>query len=611
MKRLIGCIFLLLLSFTGKAGFQKDSIALATIYAEALQHPDQLDAYIRRADQLFKKKQQTREWKATYFYLKARFFVQIGQLESGIKTANLGLKLYGKREKGRAKYYNLIGSIVAYKQDYNSAISNYQKALELLENSNDELQAAYIKNNIANTFFSLTDYPNAYSYAKEAYLETKALNDTVYMPSIAGVLAVSEIKLGYYEAAFEHAQECLNLSRRYRQPLGLIIGNYCFGDYYLEKRDYKKATQHYVESLNFAMQFRQNQYIMLAKVGLLSVNIEVKNFPLAITYGEDALKETDLLKNGNTLYSIYKKLAVAYNGVGESRKAFLFMQKAHLLYSKNASSENRKAINELLIKYKTEKNEKALAKQALKVSQQNALIAWLIAGLIFVGFVVFFLIRRHRIKLNKESDLREKQTLRALMDGEDRERLRLSQEIHDGMSSALGGIQLKLSIEAKQNEQLQQLVAQLQVVQEDARRMAHNLLPLTVSEKGWEEALEQFCKENSSEVLRIVLFSNRTKKSVDQRVGQIVFRIVQELVHNCIKHAHASECFVNILEQDDLLRLTVEDNGRGFDMTNVETFQGLSTIDKRLKLIQSTLTIDSSVGNGSFFSIEIPLANFD
>ena len=359
------------------------------------------------------------------------------------------------------------------------------------------------------------------------------------------------------------------------------------------------------------MQFRQTQYIMLAKVGLLSVNIEVKNFPLAITYGEDALKETDLLKNGNTLYSIYKKLAVAYNGVGESRKAFLFMQKAHLLYSKNASSENRKAINELLIKYKAEKNEKALAKQALKVSKKNALMAWIIACLFFDVFLFFFLIRRHRIKLNKESDLREKQTLRALMDGEDRERLRLSQEIHDGMSSALGGIQLKLSIEAKQNEQLQQLVAQLQVVQEDARRMAHNLLPLAVSEKGWEEALEQFCKENSSEVLRIVLFSNRTKKSVDQRVGQIVFRIVQELVHNCIKHAHASECFVNILEQDDLLRLTVEDNGRGFDMTNVETFQGLSTIDKRLKLIQSTLTIDSSVGNGSFFSIEIPLANFD
>lgn len=610
MKQLI-IGMLLLLPFTGNASFEKDSTELATIYSEALQHPDQLDDYMRRADQLFKKRSQTQEWKATYYYLKARFYVQTGQLDLGIKTANLGLQIYGDRDKGRAKYFNLIGSILAYKQQYNKAISNYQKALELLENSNDELQAAYIKNNIANTFFSLTDYPNAHRYAKEAYLKTKVLKDTVYMPSIAGVLAVSEIKLGYDESAFEHAQECLNLSQKYKQPLGLIIGNYCLGDFYLDKKEYTKATRYYVEALNFATQFSQTQYIMLAKVGLLAVNVEVKDFPLAISYGEDALKETDLLRNGNTLYSIYKKLAIAYNGIGESEKAFSFMQKAHALYSKNASSENRKAINELLIKYESEKKEKALAKQALKVSQQNALIAWLLAGLIFISFVVFFLIRRQRIKLNKESELREKQTLQALMDGEDQERLRLSQEIHDGMSSALGGIQLKLSVEAKENEQLKQLVSQLQAVQEDARRMAHNLLPLAVSEKGWEEALRQFCAENSTDALKIVLFTNRTQKSVDQRVGQIVFRIVQELVHNCLKHAKASECFVNILESDDQLRFTVEDNGRGFDVSNMEAFQGLSTIDKRLRLIQSKLNMESSVGNGSFFSFEIPLANFD
>lgn len=611
MRNLIVGIFLLLLPFASKADFQKDSIALATIYADALQHPEKLNEYAKQADLLFQKKPQTQAWKASYYYLKARFYVQTGQLDLGISTANLGLQLYGKQDKKRAKYYNLIGSIVAYKQEYNKAIYNYQKALELLENSNDELQAAYIKNNIANTFFSLTDYRNAYRYAKEAYLESKAVKDTVYMPSIAGVLAVSEIKLGYDDSAFEHAQECLNLSKKYSQPLGLIIGNYCLGDYYLDNHDLSKATQYYAEALNFATQFRQTQYIILAKIGLLAVHVELENFPLAIAYGEEALKESGLLKNGNTLYSIYKYLATAYNGVGESEKAFSLMKKAHVLYRKNASAENRKVINELLIKYETEKKEKALTEKALEVSQQNALIAWLIAGLIFISFGVFFLVRRQRIKLQKESDLREKQTLQALMDGEDQERLRLSHEIHDGMSSALGGIQLKLSVEAKENEQLQQLVGQIQAVQEDARRMAHNLLPLTVSEKGWEEALRQFCVENTTDSLQIILFTNRTKKSVDQRVGQIVFRILQELIHNCLKHANASECFVNILETETELRFSVEDNGRGFDPSNVETFQGLTTISKRLRLIESELNIVSSPGNGSFFSFEIPLADFD
>lgn len=590
--------------------FRKDSLQLAAYYQDALIHPGRSVGILSKAKKLSQSKEQTLAWKESCSYLEARFLVQTGQFEAAEKVAKSGLKLVGPKEKNCAKFYNLLGSIVALRQDYEQAIHYYKLSLELLELHGDKLQAAYIKNNIANTFFSLTDYKSAYKYANEAFTEAKELNDTVYRPSIEAILAVSEVKMKKLKSAKSHAFESIRLSQKYQQPLGLIIGNYSLGEYYLEIKEYQQAEQYYTVSLSIASQFRQSNYIMLANIGLLTVYNATENYKQALQAGETALSIAKVLHNQNTEYSIYKNLALSYSKIGQHERAFQLMKRAHEIYRKSTSSDNRKSINELLIKYETEKKEKALAKNELQLVQRNQLVAWLTLVLVVITFLIIVLIRRQKSKLKEKERERELAVYNALVEGEEYERKRLSHEIHDGIQSALVGIQLKLEQDTKGMNSFQPVLDQLRTVQEDARRMAHNLMPISMSENGWNGALELFCKETATPSCPILIFNNLNIELSKSSPGKVVFRILQELIQNAVKHAKATEINVTVLQEGNYLLFMVEDNGIGFDKNLTRTGQGIQSLEERLQSIHSALFIESSLEKGSIFRFTIPISEF-
>lgn len=600
----------LIISSSVFGSFQKDSLQLAAYYQDALIHPDRSIEMRSKIKKLVRSKKQTMVWKESCLFLEARFLVQTGQFETAEKVAKSGLKLVGSKEKNGAKFYNLLGSVAAFRQDYKRAIYYYKLSLELLELNGDKLQAAYIKNNIANTFFSLTDYKSAYTYANEAFIESKELNDTLYMPSIEAILAVSEVKMGKLESAKLHALESIRLSQKYQQPLGLIIGNYSLGEYHLQIKEYQQAEQYYTVSLSIATQFRQSNYIMLANIGLLTVYNATENYKQAVQAGETALSIAKATNNQNTEYSIYKNLAVAYSKIGQPERAFYLMKSAHEIYRKSTSSDNRKSINELLIKYETEKKEKALAKNELQLAQRNQLVAWLSLILLTIVLAVFVLIRRQKSKLAEQEREQERAVYNALVEGEEYERKRLSHEIHDGIQSALVGIQLKLEQKTKERNSFQPVLDQLRKVQEDTRRMAHNLMPVSMSENGWNGALELFCKETATPWCPILIFNNLNIELSKSSPGKVVFRILQELIQNALKHAKASEINVTVLQEGTHLLFMVEDNGIGFDTNLHRTGQGIQSLEDRLLSIHSALFIESSLGKGSVFRFTIPISEF-
>lgn len=602
--------FFLVTSSSVFGSFHTDSLQLAAYYQDALIHPDGSLEILNKAKKLCQSKEQTVAWKETCFYLEARFLVQTGQFEVAEKVAKSGLKLFDSKKKNGAKFYNLLGSVAALRQDYERAIHYYKLSLELLELHGDKLQAAYVKNNIANTFFSLTDYKSAYTYSNEAFTEAKELNDTLYMPSMEAILAVSEVKMNKLESAKLHALESIQLSQKYKQPLGLIIGNYSLGEYYLEIKKYQQSEKHYAISLTIATQYRQSNYMMLANIGLLTVFNATGKYEKAIQAGETALSITKALHNRNTEYSIYKNLAFAYAKTGKHEKAFQLMKTAHEIYRKSTSRDNRKSINELLIKYETEKKEKALAKNELELVRRNQLVAWLSLILLTIVLAVFVLIRRQKSKLEEKERERQRAVYSALVEGEEYERKRLSHEIHDGIQSALLGIQLKLEQETKGTNSFQPVLDQLRTVQEDARRMAHNLMPVSMSENGWNGALELFCKEAATPSCPILMFHNLSIELSKSSTGKVVFRILQELIQNAVKHAKATEINVNVLQEGGQLLFMVEDNGIGFDTSLQRTGQGIQSLEERLQSIHAALFIESSKGKGSVFRFTIPISEF-
>jgi signal transduction histidine kinase len=143
----------------------------------------------------------------------------------------------------------------------------------------------------------------------------------------------------------------------------------------------------------------------------------------------------------------------------------------------------------------------------------------------------------------------------------------------------------------------------------EMRRVAYNMIPEVLVEFGIDTALKDFCNEiNQSGSLKINYRSAGMENSIiDQPTSIAIYRIVQELINNTIKHAAAKKAIVQVSQSDDVLSLTVEDDGIGFDPVILQRIRGigLSNIQSRVDFLKGTLDVQSGSGKGTSVHIEL------
>src|SRR5690606_1898733 len=135
-------------------------------------------------------------------------------------------------------------------------------------------------------------------------------------PSILAVLSVSEAKLDQFEMAEEHALKAREMAGKSSNFMALIIAVHALGEVEFSKNDFQEAQRYYEESLALAERFNQKQFFLLNAIGILTVSLEQKNYEAGVNFGEKALELAAITENRSTLYSIKRKLAHAYSGLG-------------------------------------------------------------------------------------------------------------------------------------------------------------------------------------------------------------------------------------------------------------------------------------------------------
>ena len=554
----------------------------------------------------------------TYWYNLSKVYFLSGQLESAFASADSGL-VFSKKNKNEyrsAKFYNLRASVFSYQQKYLKAIEEFKTALKIVENYKDQHTAALIKNNIGNIFFGLSDYQSAFEYSQESYNQLKSEKDTVNLPAVAGVAAISALKIKKAELGKLLAKESMSLSERYKNPVGLIVANHSFGELFSSEVKYDSALVYFNKSLELSEKFRQANFVLLNKIGLQHSYLKLIDYKRSIAIGIQALEESKQLGNENTLYAINKTLGFAYAGNRDYANAYNHMQLAHEYYIKSAGIENQKAINEILIKYDSEKKENEIANNKIEIiEKENSLIRrnqWItmlsaILLILILGYALYYRIQKQRInQLKKEQ---EAELMESVIQAEEIERERIANELHDGMASSITGIKIKLEEFARssENDKLIPLVAQLTLLHEETRRVSHNLMPLNINGNNWAERISNYCLENSNSQFKIK-FSNNLKHipEIEVNTASILYRITQELIHNVMKHAKTNFCYVQLSEIPKGICVSVEDEGVGFKEGSQEGI-GLSSIRKRMNILNGELEIDSKNNHGTLVTIRIKL----
>jgi two-component system NarL family sensor kinase len=244
--------------------------------------------------------------------------------------------------------------------------------------------------------------------------------------------------------------------------------------------------------------------------------------------------------------------------------------------------------------------------------QKNIWILSISSGTLALIMITILIIRnfknRQRLNNSKQENIR----LKALIDGEEKERNRIAQDLHDGIGGLLSAAKMSLSTAyPKLEPQLAQYTNGIKLLDEaykDLRQTAHNLSPEILKHKGLWEAIRIYSEKiGHNKNLTINFETIGDLPLLHQETELSIYRILQELLQNIVKHAHASLAIVQISANDGILHIMVEDNGHGIVAKEQPNGIGLNSIHSRVEALEGRIDIDSRLAEGTTIYIEFSI----
>lgn len=327
-------------------------------------------------------------------------------------------------------------------------------------------------------------------------------------------------------------------------------------------------------------------------------------------------------------------LARSYQALGDYTNANRQFENYIRLKDSFQNIEIQKNINEYEIKFRTaEKDNELLNKkltilnQSNKISNKNTIILLSAIGLLLL-LILFFAYhkyaRQNLLMLERDLDLAEQKSrvnfLKATMQGEEKERKRIGVALHNGVGSQLTAINLNLTAFQWKNkhipeaERLNEIITQIQQTAIEVRKTAHNLLPAAILEQGLYQAIKEFTSQFKNSPVKIGISKSGNIDIIGPSLALLVYRILQELISNAVKHAEATEIDIDLQLTGHILSASITDNGKGFDLSsNDGKGLGIQQIQEQLELLKGTFDIHTQPGKGTtiYFGLDLRYSKDD
>jgi signal transduction histidine kinase len=235
-----------------------------------------------------------------------------------------------------------------------------------------------------------------------------------------------------------------------------------------------------------------------------------------------------------------------------------------------------------------------------------------LVGTLLAAVLIFFIIsiiRYHRkyVKLQKER-------IHAEITIQENERKRIATDLHDSLGPLLSSVKLQInsldSATANDQQIINKAGRHLDEIITNLREISHNLLPNTLQRKGLAEAIREFSGNNSKRNGTKIDFYQLQPVTISPEKEIHVFRMMQEIIHNALKHSHAKNLQIGMGKENNEIIILSKDDGVGFDpekIRKVSSGLGLKSIESRIEILNGTYILKSSPGHGTSYFIKIPL----
>lgn len=496
--------------------------------------------------------------------------------------------------------------------------------IPLSEKSNNIELLAYSYTQLGLTFMSVGQFDKAEEYHKKALEQLEKIKNK---NSVHVVTYLNLVSNYCYKPDSKTAKIYLDQSKELLKPFpeSQHYPNYYYQEamYYTTIQDFDNALASLSKGAKLAKESNQTKLLHMLYFRMYNVYLMQKDYRKAKAQLEHILAEKVLAKEAVNRRITYTQLAAVNDVLGEHKEAYQWMKKASLLGDSLQQKKLLENMNELEILHQTadkqqkindlEKEKKAnelLSKN--KNLRMTILVIALILSLI-IAFLIFINYKKQQ-KLNKQISLSHEQDLlhienqrkyeatQAILQGEEQERQRITQDLHDSMGGMLANI--RMTISANNSFHKENVIDKLDQTIDEMRRISRNLMPETLKNIGLEIALKELCETMTQKYFTIQFEAFNLSENIPFKTQIALYRIAQESISNITKYAQATNVIVQISQNKNILNLTIEDDGIGFDKSEIVYGLGLKNIQNRVQLINGTVEIASNKGEGTTINVE-------
>jgi len=595
-------------------------------------------------------------------------FLDENNLDSALYFLNQNKALIEKLKAKKFEYDYTYEYIAVYHAmaDYEKALGYIFKSLEIADKNKDIFQKADSYRALFNTYYNLGQHENAIKYALYSIHLSDSIHDTANLSITYGNLTRLYNELDQFEKAIHYGEIGIAEGKKYQNTKGLLI---CLNNTALAYRNLNqnaKAEKLYKSQLELALKENFPRSASKAMINLCMLYAQttdkanLKNYTQMFNEYVKSNKDVRLspidkgfkhMINGyNFLFQnqfqqadqeFDEGIILATDDEDPYHLSDFYLLKTKLNYAQQnyAKAEwynqkydsvqqliNKDELSEYALdlekKYETQKKEQKILLQSDQLRSRRILITVLmlsIVGLLLTAFVYYrYYKQKQIIQQQRISQLETEKHLTAtesVIKGEEQERTRLAKDLHDGLGGMLSGIKYSLGnmknnlVMTPENAMdFERSIDMLNSSIKEMRRVAHNMMPEALVRFGLDTALRDFCSDiNQTGGMKITYQSYGLGQTVIEQSKSItIYRIVQELVNNALKHSGGHEMLVQLSLADEKLSITVEDDGKGFDVAGLENVKGIgwSNIKNRVEFLKGNLDIHSSENNGTSVLIE-------
>ena len=529
------------------------------------------------------------------------------------------------RQAGESAFLLGAGNYLAGR--YDDALRFYFETEQNYLSRNDQEGLSELYAEMSVLYVRLKKFQEADDVSKKAITNAMWVKDTLRLATASNDRGLMFLDQHKNDSAISYFQYSYDLYKKVGSKIGMAYSLDYLASVMQEKGEFAAAIASLTESkqLRKGIGDKTGEAIAIENIGELYIS--EKKPGQAINYFNDAILKAHILKYTDLETYAYDNLAKASEQVGKYKEAYSALQSYITLNQALMHQKRVQAIEELQTRYETKQKEqqnKLLTEkneiQAIKLSR-NRIVIYALSVSALLGAGLFYLLYT-RYKFRQQARLQqaifEEQKLKAqgIMDAEENERQRLARELHDGvgqlLSAARRKIQLAVNTDSAAESHTDETLRLLDDSIKEVRDLSHSMMPPSLLNKGLRQAIEEFISRlNSGDAISITCeWVDTDGMELDKTVVLMLYRTLQEMISNAIRHARAKTIQIELVRHKHELSMMVYDDGIGFDKGKLLATgkgMGLKNIQSRIAYIGGSLHIDTMPGKGTTYIVELPL----